>query len=46
MLIKICGNCKTYNYNKGPANKGGCRKTKGTLSPLATPCNDYKPKGE
>lgn len=43
MLIKICGNCQTYKYNNGPASKGGCNK-KRTLSPLASVCDDYKPK--
>ena len=44
MLLEICGNCQTYKYDKNPSRKGGCRKTKGILSPLASVCDDYKPK--
>lgn len=44
-LIEICGNCQTYKYTGNPADNGGCTKAKGkTLSPLASVCNDYKPK--
>ncbi|MBQ6219927.1 MAG: hypothetical protein IJH63_00840 [Methanobrevibacter sp.] len=45
MLINICGNCETYNYDsQRPAQDGGCKKVNGTLSPLAEPCNEFKPK--
>lgn len=45
MLIKICGNCKTYSYNNGPGNNGGCKKTKGeTTSPLAPACKEFNSK--
>ena len=46
MLIKICGNCKTYNYHNGPGHDGGCRKDKGeTISPLAPACTEFHSKG-
>lgn len=45
MLIKICGNCKTYQYRNGPGNSGGCKKNSGeTVSPLAPACNDFNSK--
>ena len=45
MLIEICGNCETYCYDsQRPAREGGCKYVKGLLSPLAEPCNEFKPK--
>lgn len=44
MLIKICGNCKTYHYKNGPKNNGGCEKKGETYSPLASACREFKPK--
>ena len=46
MLIKICGNCKTYQYNNGPGRNGGCSNSNGeTTSPLSTACEKFNSKG-
>lgn len=44
MLIKICGNCKTYNYHNGPGRNGGCKDKSETTSPLSDACTKFKPK--
>ena len=45
MLIKICGNCKTYHYNNGPGYNGGCTNNNGeTTSPLSDACEKFNPK--
>ena len=45
MLIRICGNCKTYSYNNGPSKNGGCQKDNGeTTSPLSPACKEFNSK--
>lgn len=43
MLIRICGNCKSYIYHN-PAANGGCPNNKKAFSPLSETCPEFQPK--